>query len=210
MVTVLSLAGALGFGPGAALGKPGERIGQLQNSRTDAGTAAADDTASSTLDGWLTVKEPDPQTDVPRTDPPDPTTLRLPARTGSGKRVVYSEQRQRVWLVDRRDKIVRTYLVSGGTDEDLLDPGRYEVYSKSRHAISFNHKSTMDFMVRFASGESSAIGFHDIPEHLNGATAQSRSELGTPLSSGCIRQWVADARALWDFTPVGTTVVVAD
>ncbi|MBA2775064.1 MAG: L,D-transpeptidase [Nocardioidaceae bacterium] len=65
-------------------------------------------------------------------------------------------------------------------------------------------------MVRFAAGERSAIGFHDIPEHRNGAPAQSRSELGTPLSSGCIRQWVGDAKALWAFASVGTTVVVAD
>ena len=34
------------------------------------------------------------------------------------------------------------------------------------------------------------------------------SELGTPLSHGCIRQWRPDAKALWDFAPVGTEVVV--
>ncbi len=207
-MTVLSLAGALGFGPGAALGEPSERIGQLQHPRPDSGPGAADDTATS--DDWLTVKEPDPETAKAEADDTDQASRVLPAQTGSGKRVVYSEQRQRVWLVDRRDKVARTYLVSGGTDEDLLDPGRYEVYSKSRHAVSYNHKDTMDYMVRFAAGERSAIGFHDIPEHRNGAPAQSRSELGTPLSSGCIRQWVGDAKALWAFTSVGTTVVVAD
>lgn len=209
-MTALSLAGALGFGPGAALGEPSARIGQLQNPRPDVGAPQADETGSSTSDNWLTIKEPDPQRAVPRGGDPDPTSLVLPAQTGSGKRVVYSEQRQRVWLVDRGNKVVRTYLVSGGTDEDLLDPGRYEVYSTSRHAVSYNLKETMDFMVRFAAGNSSAIGFHDIPQHPNGTPAQSRSELGTPQSSGCIRQWLADAKALWKFAPVGTTVVVAD
>jgi len=207
---MLSVAGALGLGPGAALGEPSERIAQLQHPRPDAGSGAADETAAATSDDWLTVKEPDPETVQPKVDRPDPASRVLPAQTGSGKRVVYSEQRQRVWLVDRRGKVVRTYLVSGGTDEDLLDPGRYEVYSKSRHAVSYNLKQTMDFMVRFASGETSAIGFHDIPEHPNGTPAQSRRQLGTPQSSGCIRQWVGDAKALWAFAPVGTTVVVAD
>ena len=37
---------------------------------------------------------------------------------------------------------------------------------------------------------------------------QARDDLGTPQSHGCIRQWRPDARALWDFAPVGTQVVV--
>ena len=37
---------------------------------------------------------------------------------------------------------------------------------------------------------------------------QTVAELGTPLSHGCIRQKRADAIALWDFAPLGTTVVV--
>jgi lipoprotein-anchoring transpeptidase ErfK/SrfK len=65
----------------------------------------------------------------------------------------------------------------------------------------------MKFMVRFAHGERAAIGFHDIP-YKDGSLVQSRSDLGTPLSSGCIRQWRPDAKALWRFAPVGTPVVV--
>ena len=37
---------------------------------------------------------------------------------------------------------------------------------------------------------------------------QTRDELGTPQSHGCIRQARPDARALWKFAPLGTTVVV--
>jgi lipoprotein-anchoring transpeptidase ErfK/SrfK len=37
---------------------------------------------------------------------------------------------------------------------------------------------------------------------------QTLSELGTPLSDGCIRQDVDDAKALYEFAPVGTAVVV--
>ena len=37
---------------------------------------------------------------------------------------------------------------------------------------------------------------------------QTVGQLGTPLSHGCIRQRTADAKALWRFAPVGTTVVV--
>jgi lipoprotein-anchoring transpeptidase ErfK/SrfK len=65
----------------------------------------------------------------------------------------------------------------------------------------------MRYMVRFAHGPNAAIGFHDIPM-LNGHLEETRDDLGTPESHGCIRQWRPDARALWRFAPVGTTVVV--
>jgi lipoprotein-anchoring transpeptidase ErfK/SrfK len=43
---------------------------------------------------------------------------------------------------------------------------------------------------------------------LDGEKVQTLDELGTPQSHGCIRQRRVDATALWDFAPVGTTVVV--
>jgi len=131
----------------------------------------------------------------------------LPARSGHGKRVVFDISDQRVWLVDADGEVVRTYLVSGGR-HDNLDPGHYQVFSRSKDAVSYNHRETMRFMVRFASGQRAAIGFHDIPLDLKGHQVQTRDELGTPLSAGCIRQWKPDAKALWKFAPVGTPVVV--
>ena len=130
----------------------------------------------------------------------------LPAGSGSGKRVVFGIGAQRVWLVDRREHVVRTYLVSGSLT-DNLKPGTYEVYSRSRHAIGVDDSGTMEYMVRFAHGEEAAIGFHDIPVN-HGRLVQTRAELGTPQSHGCIRQWRPDAKALWSFAPVGTPVVV--
>ena len=132
----------------------------------------------------------------------------LPNASGHGRRVVFSESRQRVWLVAADGDVRRTYPVSGSRYQDTLRPGRYEVYSKSRHAVSYDYKQTMDHMVRFTQGDNAAIGFHDLPQNPDGTLAQTRAELGTPLSSGCIRQRVADAKALWRFAPVGTPVVV--
>ena len=68
----------------------------------------------------------------------------------------------------------------------------------------------MDYMVRFTTSNRSStpIGFHSIPALPNGHLAEARSELGAPASDGCIRQWITDARALWNFAPEGTTVVV--
>jgi hypothetical protein len=114
---------------------------------------------------------------------------------------------QRVWLVDAHGLVVRSYLVSGSR-HDNLQPGRYEVYSRSRHAVSYDGRETMGFMVRFAHGENAPIGFHDIPRRPDGFLVETRSQLGTPQSAGCVRQWEPDAKALWTFAPVGTAVVV--
>ncbi len=129
----------------------------------------------------------------------------VPADSGSGRRIVFDQSDQRVWLVDRDGTVARTYPVSGSVT-DNLQPGSYQVYSKSQHAVGIDG-STMDLMVRFAHGDNAAIGFHDIPD-FDGRRVQTKAQLGVARSHGCIRQWHPDAKALWDFAPVGTDVVV--
>lgn len=130
----------------------------------------------------------------------------LPRRSGSGRRVVFSEERQRVWLVGTDGRVRRTYLVSGSI-YDNLEPGTYSVYSRSEQAYGIDDSGTMKYFVRFTQGDRAAIGFHDIPID-DGGRVQTFDQLGTPLSHGCIRQRRVDAIALWDFAPIGTAVVV--
>ncbi|ROR92396.1 L,D-transpeptidase [Nocardioides aurantiacus] len=137
------------------------------------------------------------------------TAPALPDDSGRGTRVVFSIGEQRVWLVEageRGDVVRRTHLASGSV-YDNLQPGTFEVYSRSRHATGIGDSGTMEYFVRFTRGANAAIGFHSIPVS-DGEPVQTRGQLGTPLSHGCIRQWRPDARALWDFAPVGRTVVV--
>lgn len=131
----------------------------------------------------------------------------VPPHSGTGRRVVFDMSAQRVWLVRENGTALRSYPVSG-SKHDNLSPGHYEVYSTSRHATSYTYVETMEYMVRFTRGENAAIGFHDIPVRPDGEPVQTRAQLGEPLSSGCIRQRQRDAKALWDFAPVGTEVVV--
>ncbi|MDQ4085063.1 MAG: L,D-transpeptidase family protein [Actinomycetota bacterium] len=137
---------------------------------------------------------------------PEPGTA-LPSSSGDGRRVVFDMSAQRVWLVGPAGNVQRTYLVSGSRTSNL-GAGRYEVYSRSRHAVSYTYEETMQYMVRFAYGEHAAIGFHDIPRDQQGDPVQTRAQLGQRLSAGCIRQARPDARALWRFADVGTEVVV--
>ena len=136
-----------------------------------------------------------------------PTDPAAPAGSGDGKRIVFDQSDQRVWLVDADDQVVRTYLVSGSL-HDNLRPGTYAVYSRSKHAWGVDDSGTMRWFVRFTQGtHGGAIGFHDIPVD-HGAPVQTVAQLGTPQSHGCVRQERHDAIALWKFAPIGTPVVV--
>jgi lipoprotein-anchoring transpeptidase ErfK/SrfK len=82
------------------------------------------------------------------------------------------------------------------------------VFSKSTTTHALHGGITMRWMVRFAHGDRAAIGFHDIPLDGKGRPMQTDDDLGGYRSAGCVRQASADATFLWNWTPVGTTVVV--
>jgi len=128
----------------------------------------------------------------------------VPTQSGTGRRIVYCNKCQRVWLVEADNSILRSYQVSGR--QGVPQAGTYSVQSKSNPAGTASGMR-LDHMVRFAKGRSLWIGFHAIPVGPSGPI-QTLSQLGQPLSRGCIRQDPADAEALWEFAPVGTPVVV--
>ena len=128
---------------------------------------------------------------------------RAPLGSGSGRRIVYSNRQQRVWLVDSDESVVRSYLVSGRVGLPRI--GTYRIYSTSRFASSGSVR--MQYMMRFAKGRAMAIGFHTIPVRRNGTPIQSLGQLGTHRSHGCVRQNPVDAAFLWGWAGVGTTVI---
>lgn len=130
----------------------------------------------------------------------------VPADSGEGRRIVYSNSDQRVWLVEADGSVTDSYLVSGR--KGVPAPGTYEVFSKSELASAGHDGITMSHMVRFAHGRSLAIGFHAIPNDGNGRPLQAEEELGEYRSAGCVRQSPGQAAALFEWAGVGTTVVV--
>ncbi len=82
----------------------------------------------------------------------------------TGRRVVFSQALQRVWLVDASERVKRSYLVSGSVTANL-QPGTYSVYSRSRWAVGVDDSGVMQYFVRFTQGPTgAAIGFHDHPD----------------------------------------------
>ena len=174
--------------------------------------AAADAPAAATRGSSIqeTPTLPPPPTEEPTTTvPAAPPNTDVPYLSGAGRRVVYSKNQMRVWIVDANNVTLRTYRVSGRFGQP--NPGTYHVFSRSTYTCNIDHPNIcMRFMVRFAQGPlGDNIGFHEIPKK-DGVPIQSDSQLGQALSGGCVRQATADAIYMWDFAGIGTTVVVYD
>lgn len=141
---------------------------------------------------------------LPRGDPAPPDQPPYP-NVGSGKRIIYSNSQQRIWLVEADGTLAKTHLVSGRRGAPA--PGTYAVFSKSPIAYS-HHGITMQHMVRFAHGRTLSYGFHQIPVYASGKPMQTEAQLGTFRSAGCVRQAAPDAAFTYAWAPVGTTVHV--
>lgn len=181
-------------------------VGQVRGGAADASASAGSSLESARLTAQTqavaqAVADRELQAEVAK------AATALPEKSGDGRRIVFSESKQRVWLIGRSGSVERTYLASG-SKYDNLDPGTYAVQSRTEQATAFDYTGTMKWFVRFTQGKNAPIGFHSVPRDNDGNLEQTKAQLGTPLSSGCVRQWPDDAKALWDFAPVGTKVVV--
>lgn len=131
----------------------------------------------------------------------------LPPHSGSGRRVVYSQRSMHVWAIDAKGRVVRDWKVSGR--RDWPNSGTYHVFSKSLWSRSSTIDVGFRWMVRFAHGHTTNIGFHNIPYDGAGRPIQSTKQLGHPVAGGgCVRSADKDAHWLYEWAAVGTKVVV--
>ena len=132
----------------------------------------------------------------------------LPAHSGTGQRIVYQESTMHLWVVAADGTVLRDYPVTGRPGWPR--PGTYHVFSKVPAAASPKYHVVFDWMVRFAHGNELNIGFHDIPRLMgSGVRIQAEDQLGAPIGhGGCVRQRTVDAKWLYSWAAIGTTVVV--
>ncbi len=122
----------------------------------------------------------------------------LPADSGKGERVVYSLDRDRVWLVGPGNEVSRTFKVTPGTVAPA--PGTYAVTSRSNR-ITGTDGIPVEHVVRFTSVDGVAIGFS--------AAVDNRAPLsGRPAKTGGIRESRADGDVMWKSATIGARVVV--
>ena len=131
----------------------------------------------------------------------------LPNKSGSGRRVIYKNNLQWVWVVDAQNTVVRVMPVSGR--RGVPTPGEYKVDSQSLRSYSLDYEGVwFNNMTRFALGPAGGnIGFHAIPTK-NGKPLQTEEQLGSFQGSGCLRMSPEDAKFIFNFAKPGTKVVV--
>jgi lipoprotein-anchoring transpeptidase ErfK/SrfK len=128
-------------------------------------------------------------------------TQPLPADTGTGRRIVYSNSGQQVWLVGDDNAVIRTFRVSG--KKGVPNPGWYKIQSKSPVTNARGGGIWMRHMTRFSGG----IGFHEIPIRVT-TPMQTVDELGQYRSHGCVRLAPEDADFVYNWATVGVPVLV--
>ena len=131
----------------------------------------------------------------------------VPIKSGTGRRIVYANRQQRVWVINADNEVIRTFPVSGMLGQP--GNGTFSVFSKSPTSYSPEFVGvTFRFMTRFAIGRNGGnIGFHEIPIR-NSKPMQTVDELGAFKGSGCLRSSTQDALFIYQWATLGTKVVV--
>ncbi|WP_443064651.1 hypothetical protein [Streptomyces sp. NBC_00582] len=122
----------------------------------------------------------------------------LPGNSGTGRRVVYSLDDDRVWLVGMAGNVERTFAVTPARVDP--PPGAYTVASRSGAATGTDGVP-VEHVVRFTSVDGVTIGF-------SAAVRDTAPAPDATVRTGGIRQTRADGDAMWDFATIGQRVVV--
>ncbi|MEU6063032.1 MULTISPECIES: hypothetical protein [Streptomyces] len=134
-------------------------------------------------------------TKAPR-DTKHPTAL--PGGSGTGERVVYSVDDDRVWLVGENGTVRHTFKVTPGSVDPL--PGSYAVTSRSRE-VTGTDGVPVEHVVRFTSVGDVVIGF-------SAAVDGTAADPDTTVKTGGIRERRTDGNEMWKFATIGVRVVV--
>ncbi|GAA3814617.1 hypothetical protein GCM10022403_055250 [Streptomyces coacervatus] len=121
-----------------------------------------------------------------------------PAASGAGERVVYAVRAGRVWLVDARNKVTRSYPVTPGNVAPA--PGVYRVTSRSNSVVATDG-TPIEHVVRFTSVDGVAVGF-------SAAVGNAPAAADPGVRSGGIRESRKDGIALWEFATIGAQIAV--
>lgn len=99
---------------------------------------------------------------------------------------------------------IRTHTVSTGKPSMPTPKGEYRVGNKAERAWSRAYGLWMPYWLGLAG---TRVGIHELPEW-PGGYKEGEAHLGTAVSHGCIRLGVIAAKIVYDWTEVGTPVII--
>ncbi len=126
----------------------------------------------------------------------------------NGKKILVNLKKQELYLVEN-GTVISTRRISSGKWGTPTPVGTFKTRNKITVAYSKPYKLYMEYwMAITADGK---YGLHSLPywKTKNGKLYEGAAHIGTPVSHGCIRQTVAEAKSLYDWAPVGTPVVIS-
>lgn len=94
--------------------------------------------------------------------------------------------------------------ISSGSRQYPTPTGNYKVNSKTLRAYSTMYNLYMPYWMSFIGN---SYGIHELPEYPNGAK-EGANYLGRAVSHGCVRLGVGAAATVYNWSPVGTPVIV--
>jgi len=99
---------------------------------------------------------------------------------------------------------IESYLVSTGKRGYNTPTGEYDIKNKIDRAYSKNYGLYMPFWMAFTNV---GHGIHELPEWPNGYK-EGENHLGIPVSHGCVRLGVGSAEKIYNWSEMGTPVIV--
>ncbi len=127
---------------------------------------------------------------------------------GKGKRIEVDLSEQKLKLIES-GKVVSIRTISTGKWSTPTPTGEFKTRNKIVTAYSKPYALYMEYWMAFTADGS--YGLHSLPywkTRNGGRIYEGANHLGTPVSHGCIRQSLADAKSLYDWAPVGTPVKI--
>jgi hypothetical protein len=110
-----------------------------------------------------------------------------------------------VMTIFENGKALESYLVSSGKLGMETPKGSYQIRNKAPRPWSKAYGLYMpNWMALVPDGK---YGIHELPEW-PGGYKEGAAHLGRPVSHGCVRLGVGAAKRVYDWTDLGTTVVV--
>ncbi|GGV52202.1 hypothetical protein [Streptomyces griseoflavus] len=137
----------------------------------------------------------------PSAEPEQKKPAAVPADSGTGRRIVYSLEQKRVWLVDASDAARRSFTVWPGTVSP--DPGSYAIGTRTE-ATTGSDGVQVEHIIYFAAKSGISVAFS------NAVDGSSPPPAAPDAKTGGIRVTKADGQALWTFGTAGTTVRVVE
>ncbi len=126
----------------------------------------------------------------------------------NGKKILVNLKKQEMYLVEN-GVTISTRRISSGKWSTPTPVGTYKTRNKITVAYSRPYKLYMEYWM--AITPDGKYGLHSLPywKTKKGKLYEGAAHIGTPVSHGCIRQTVADAKSLYEWAPVGTPVVIS-